>query len=240
MPLTLRSLIDKTLHGLGVSHINVELQPVDIVMSIDNTINLYNKYLPGKQWASLSASSSIKRYVINHRNLIDILDVQFMRERTWVEGYDVIPDFYTSLGEIVQYWMRREDAARFLSYDAQWDAQWEINANTKKRELALYVNLPRNVVYLTAYQYAWYREATDDPSYGVPSIPENDVEWIESYVLASSKYILGRILDKYKGVASPANLGIDGADLRAEAANEMADLKQGLISRKPQPPPLIG
>lgn len=240
MPLDLQNLIDKTLHSLGVSHLNVELDPVDIAHSIDDALNLYNKYLPGKSWVSLGVSSTVQRYVLVQRNLIDIMDVQLMKVRTLIEGYDILPDINLRVGEISQWLIGRKDAGRFLSYNATWETQWEVNANSNERELVLYCDIPESDQYLCTYLYAWYREVSDDLAYGLPSVPENDVGWVEDFVLASTKYKLGRILDKFKGVASPAQLGLDGQDLRSEAAEEMAELKASLLSRKPQPPPLVG
>lgn len=236
----MRSLIDDTLQRLGVSSLDVELTAQDLGVAITDAMRLFNKYSPGKNWDNL-VTGSAERYVIDKRNVIDVLDIKFIREYSlFTYGLDVIPDFFVNLGDIEQWFQRRNDAGRILSFNPQWETQWEINSITGARELVLYIDIPENTAYYCSYFYAWYREASDDLAYGLPAIPENQATWIEDYTLSAAKYILGRILDKFKGLPSPAATGLDGADLRAEALGEMETLKRDIISRKHQPPPMIG
>ena len=246
MPLTLRELIDKTLTNLGVSSINVELEVKDIAQAVRDALNVYNKYLPGKTWASLSVSSVVQRHVISQRNIIDILDVQFVREYRIFSGFDIVPDFTERLGEVEQWFQRRKDALRILSTEAAWEAHWEIPLDVPgqpaptKRELVLYVSVPENVEYQCSYLYAWYREPSDNGLYGIPSIPENHSEWVEEFTLAASKMILGRVLDKFKGLPAPSAIGLDGGDLRAEGQERKSELEVVIQGWSQQVPPIIG
>lgn len=271
MPLTIRELIDSTLINLGVSSLSVELTAPDIVQAIHDSLGVYNKYLPGKNFASLAVASMTKRYVLTHRNILDVLDVQFTRNYRIFSGYDIIPDFTERLGEVEQWFMRRKDAMRILSTDAAWETHWEVPVTTAvtpppstvsptstipvatltplipvvpithaRRELVLYVDVPENVKYDCSYLYAWKREASDDGLYGLPSIPENHTDWIQEYTLAIAKMILGRNLDKFKGIPSPAASGLDGGDLRAEGLERKNELRQVIQGWSPQVPPIIG
>jgi len=240
---TLRELVDKILINLGISSINVEITPTDIIQAIHDAIEVYNKYIPGMSWDVLNVSENIRRYVIDKRNITGVLEVQFLREFRLMTGVDIIPDFVGRLAEVEQWFMGREDAARILSTKPNWTSAWEAPLNNtgapKKRELVLYIYVPTIVPYKCSYLYSWKREASDDLQYGIPSIPDNHGEWVEDYALASAKVILGRILDKFKGVASPANTGLDGADLRSEGASEKAQLLSDILSWREQPPPIV-
>jgi len=237
----MRGLIDDTLLRLGISSLNVELSAQDLAIAIQDALRLFNQYSPGQNWDNMAISGAVNKYPISQRNVIDVMDVKFIREYTTFDyGLDVIPDFFVNLGEIEQWFQRRNDAGRILSFNPVWESQWEVNSLTGERELVLYIDVPENTAYYCSYLYAWYRDTSDDLAYGLPSIPENQATWVEDYTLSAAKYILGRVLDKFKGIPSPGGFGLDGADLRNEALQEMETLKRDLISRKRQPPPIIG
>ena len=273
MPLTIRDLINSTLINLGVSSLDVELTAPDIVQAIHDALGVYNKYLPGKSWGALYLSSIVKRYVLTHRNIIDVLDVQFARNYRIFSGYDIIPDFTERLGEVEQWFMRRKDAMRILSTDPAWEVHWEVPVAVATaapssspspipiptvptetltplipviapthtaRELVLWVDVPENVQYDCAYLYAWRREASDDGLYGLPTIPENHTDWIQEYTLAIAKMILGRNLDKFKGLPSPAMTGLDGGELREEGLQRKNELRQIIQGWSQQVSPIIG
>lgn len=247
MPLKLRSLVNKIVSKLGISIVHVELVGADIAEAIRDALQIYSKYLPGSNWVDISVSSAVSRYVISHRNLINVVDVQFVRDyRIFGGGYDIIPDFTERIGEIEQWFQRRRDFERVLSTEPMWEVVWEIPETAPgdpaptKRELALYIKVAESVEYKCSYLYTWYYEASDDYMYGLPAIPENHTHWVEDYAFAVCKTVLGRILDKFKGLPSPAMTGLDGADLRAEGREEMMALERSILSWQRQVPPIVG
>jgi len=245
MRATLRMLIDKVLTNLGVSTVDVEIKPSDIIQALSDALDTYNRYVPGRSWENLDVVSTVDRYVINKRNIIGILDVQFLSDFRVYAETEAVPIFTTRIAEIQQWHLRRKDAAKVLSTEPVWCAEWEIPPTVPgqpaptKREWVLYISIPVSLYYRCSYQYAWGREPSDDPFYGIPSIPINHYDWVEEYTLACTKVILGRILDKFQGLPSPANTGLDGGVLRSEGETRKRELQAEILSWKEQPAPII-
>ena len=94
-----------------------------------------------------------------------------------------------------------------------------------------------NKIYLYPADYAW-----DDPI-GIlykPAVTEEyaeQEEWIKEYALAKAKVILGRIRSKLSGFNSGGmNIAADGESLISEGREDIATLKEQLMSMSPVMP----
>ena len=89
--------------------------------------------------------------------------------------------------------------------------------------------------------YAFHYTPNDDPKTGLCWIPNSMHSWIEMYVLAGAKVILGgRIRDKFKGIPSPEgnDLQIDGEQMLREGREDLQMLREDIDGMQRQLPPI--
>lgn len=255
MALTLQKIQQDILTTLGASSIEIELLDVDIDKAITDALEHFDARIPGLSVATLSnVSANTGRYVVSHRNLIDVIEVNTYPEHEFLslgiggEPLVLVQDGLSlseiPVGRLTQIQMRYIQLKKLLSDDIIWEGRWEYNATTKQREYALYIDVPSTTsVYRCAYEFAWHHTADDNLETGVPTIANpHHWSWIEKYATAVCKEILGHIRDKFKGLPSVdgMDMQVDGMDMVQEGLNEQVILEDELLSMQAQIPPLAG
>lgn len=255
MAFTLQSIRDCVLTKLGASDVVVELLTGDIDTAITEALSKFDARIPGVRHAPLSIVVPTRRYVISHRNLIDVVDLVIFPESSflggWTIGGEPLPIVQGTtlseipVGELTQLSMRFRELKKILSENIIWEGHWDFNQTTGQQEYALYIDLPEQSIseYKCSYIYAWNHDADDNLEVGLPTIVNPQYQhWIEDCSLAICKEILGRIRDKFKGLPSSDgfDMQMDGTDLLLEAQQEQETLEQLLLDMQPQIAPLGG
>ena len=121
-------------------------------------------------------------------------------------------------------WLRTAEKLFGGTYDFRWDAR-------QKKLIVLRHQQVQEDVLLTAYM-----EVSDNALIeGRYSRP-----WLRSYTLAQTKIILGQAYEKFSSIPGPnGQITLNGAQLKAEAAAEMADLESQIdkyqVGNRPLP-----
>lgn len=241
---------------IGASGVVIELSPEDYVLAITEALDELSRYVPGEANASLAVSPSIKRYVVNHKNLIDVLDVQFLDDKQASGNLSENPflNFNTNgttplLGGVSQQLSEEyltlsynESARVVMSSDPLSQSGWEYNEDTGENEYAIYVDVPSDTTYRASYRYLFTYDATDDKQCGLPRLRPPMIPWVRDFATACARDILGQIRDKFKGISSPDGMtetGVDGADQIARAQQEKERLIEDIKNRQRHLPILI-
>lgn len=241
------SIREETLSRLGGSQIEVELAESDYAMATREAIRNFTRYRPMVRRRALPATRAQKRYVlttVDHPGLVGVLDVQFITRRTDPSAIDPFNPFDAGIGnlivgdetygDIAQRLAFAEDAARVVSAEPEWHAQWE------GAVFALYVDIVREATHVS---YAWTANYTpdDNASTGMQLVPDADTDWILDYIESRCKVTLGLNRRKFGGI--PNSEGsvdeTDGRDLTEEGRTRMTELLEDLKRRTIPIPPVI-
>ena len=241
------SIREETLSRLGSSQVEVELAESDLILATKEAVRNYTRYRPKVNRKALVATSAQKRYVlttIDHPGLVGILDVQFITRRTDPSAIDPFNPFDSGLGnllvgdetyaDIQQRVTFAEDAARVISAEPEWHAQWEGTV------FALYVDIVRDATHVS---YSWTSNFTADANAntGMQLIPDPDTDWILDYIEARCKKTLGTVRRKFGGVANSEGSTdeVDGQALVDEGQLKIEALIEDLKRRTIPIPPAI-
>lgn len=253
--LSLRHYVNRR---LGSSSLNVEIDDEDINIILEEALGLINRYVPRDRCVLLSAASSQKRYVINHRGLIGVKSVRFMNTSQLTGDISENPFLDTDLTSLTSindtqnilssYHLglaMAEDRRRLFSSDPVWDAAWEFNETTRLNEYALYIDLPDDeTAYKVTYEYSYKYEISDDQEAGITTLTPDLESWLRKYVVAACRELLGDIRNKFGGIPLPDGAGsagpIDGERQIERGREDMRSLEEDLKKMRKQLPPLIG
>ena len=247
--LTLDYVTDEIGIRLGGTGVMVELTEKDILSCLSSAITLYNRFLPQRAKASINVNSTQKKYLVEHPNLLGIVDVSFvdkLREGISVDPFDPLSylggaemtragDTFGQLDFRLQY---LEDSRRITGADPDWTSDYERDEEGNPAYY-LYVDIRRPM--LCSYTFTWRVSCDDDPMTGLRWIPEGSIEWVLDYTLARAKIILSRIRGKFGGITGPdgSDQTIDAQELASEGREEETKLKEEIeLWRRPLAPEL--
>jgi len=243
---------------LGASAIEIELTDGDIDTAIGDACRVLNRYVPGigtDVLGSLGAGTGggnevilgssfarNTRFFVDHKGLIDVIDVNFVRKLQFTDFIGIENPFYLDAvmrtfqgGSAAEYFgdlTYMEIAKKNFSSYPEWRTEWVYDPEEKRMRLSLYIDVSSLGVsfefYDIGYVYTFRYEASDDPQNGIGTIPVSYEDWFRRYTVASAKQILGRILRKYDGIPSPfgGKIATDGASLLEEGKEEAKELEQ--------------
>jgi len=244
--LTVPKLTKRINTRLGASSVGVELGNDDIDECIETTLELYNQVRPFKRHAKIAVTTQKKRYVLaspsvtTYPGIAGVIDIQFITRRTAPSHVDPFDPHDTALagitlgsgsgetfGEISQRLAYTEDAARVVDSEPDWNALWEGN------ELVVYIDIPRSHIE-AGMEYSAYYSNDQDADTGLQLIPQGDTGWFVDFATAVGMTILGRIRNKYGGIANSdgGTDEIDGSAMQQEGRDDMTRLEEVLNSRR--------
>lgn len=241
------SIRNEILSRLGANTVDVEITDADVQFATAEAVRNYTRYRPKVVRRALTSSPSTKRYALDpaqHPGLVGILDVQFITRRTDPSAIDPFNPYDSGLGnllvgdesfgDIAQRVSYSKDAARVISAEPEWFAQWEGTT------FALYVDIVRDATHVS---YAWTANYTPDAnvSTGMQLIPDPDTDWVLDYIEARCKKTLGMVRRKFGGVATSEGSTdeVDGQALVDEGQLKMEALIDDLKRRTIPIPPVI-
>lgn len=241
------SIREETLSRLGASQVDIELNEADIMQATKEAVRNYTRYRPQVRRKALPATKAQKRYVltlVDHPGLVGVLDVQFITRRTDPSAIDPFNPFDSGLGNLLvgdetygdihQRVSYAKDAARVISSEPEWHAQWEGS------EFAMYVDIVRDATHVS---YAWTSNWTPDAhaTTGMQLIPDSDTDWILDFIEARCKKTLGMARRKFGGIPNSEGSTdeTDGQTLVDEAQAKMELLIEDVKRRTIPIPPAI-
>lgn len=238
---------EETSSRLGGSQVDLELAEADYAVATREAVRNYTRYRPMVRRAALSVTIQQKRYVLStvqHPGLVGVLDVQFVTRRADPSSIDPFNPYESgignllvgdeSYGDIAQRVIYGKDAARVVSAEPEWHANWE------GTEFALYLDVVRPSTHVSYIWTAAY-SADANPQTGMLLIPDADTDWILDYIEVRCKRTIGMARRKFGGVANPEGSTdeTDGQSLVDEAQLRMEQLVEDLRKRTIPIPPVI-
>jgi len=244
--LTLVNIQEEVELELGGSGTEVELEEKDYKLAIRRAIRIYNRNRPQHAMVVLNASSSQKKYgPISHPGLRGISKVEFVRTDElyfapfgivyYLDSYGLFlnGDTWGALDMRLQY---REMVERIAGVEPEWYAQQEGD------DYYLYVDIGADDTYDVCYEYTFGVTPDNATATGMQHIPEGDVDWVMSYVVAVCKTILGNIRGKHAGgVVGPDGSAVEvkSSTFVDEGKAEMEALMEEIRSRRKPLLPLL-
>lgn len=234
---------------LGGSAIEVELADKDITLAARRTLRVYNRYMPRRGKARLSATTTQKKYRIDdlHPGLVGVVDVEFIEDNIPTDVIDPFDPHWgglyagggdTTYADLVQGRMYLEDARKISGSESEWHGQWEAvetstGSGVYEQRYFLYVELVRTPT-LCGYSYNCAYADSDDAGLGRRAIPQGDVQWFLDYTVALCKQTLARILGKHGGISGPDGQTdqTDSPELRQEATADLERLELEIKARR--------
>jgi len=235
--LTFDNIRDEINTGLGGTSLDVELSEADVEKCIKDTIRLYNRNRPGREFKKLDITTTATRYELDpqtHKGIQGVVKVQFV-EKTNFTGDPFDPFYYNGLGLTPQgdtfseYDQKRqyiEMARRIGSVEPDWQQRVEDG------KVVLYISI--NAPYWCMYTYTFHYTPDTDPVTGMLMVPGGDVEWFMRFATACAKDIVGRKRSKFGGILIPdgATAETDGRDMKEEAKEEFLALREEIKKRR--------
>ena len=246
MPLTTSEIVTEIQTRLGSCGVRVELGSSEILICLKQGLRLMSRFTPGEYVTSLNVSSSQKKYVLDpaaHPEMIGVILMDFLdNERDEIEQSSTGGAVENPAGEYTQHLMSEIDKRVVFSQDIEWKFQWEVIGNVRKP--VLYVDIAEFDIDTYSCSYTWVYAFTPDDNKmtGLPSVSPTYEEWLLDFTEALAKQILGRKLDKFKGIPSSdgGDLALDGAELKQEGIERERELREDILQRKKQFPVLWG
>ena len=181
--------------------------------------------------AILDISPDVRAYPIDHPIGYGIFDCEFITDdiRPAAVFYmgllgDKVPLNSVMLAEYDSFLRYRKTMMRSTSVAPQW--QWDEDTST------LFIYAP---VFNLKACYYWHEPRP------LSKVRLEHQDWMRSYSLASAKMTLGKVRSKFSGVLpGPAQqLQLNGAELCAEAREELKALTEYLIGVQGDTPPVF-
>jgi len=230
MALTEAGLIEYVKNELGGGFWKVELSPSQIKLAIQDALKEYSRRIPIEMFGAIALSSTQSKYDFSAQDMgFGIYHVAFVEP-------DPKPSaiFYANLLDVAPI-----RTSRFQDYDLflRWrktfmkvtSVQPEWFWDPIQKILWIY-----NPIEQYKASYFWYmpRElATVDLAHE---------RWVEKYVLARSKYMLGVNRSKFQGaIPGPSkDINTDGKEMKEEGTKETEELETQMLSMQIDGPPL--
>lgn len=214
---------------LGYPHVAVELTESQFGNAIDKALELYNRWVPKKKYATLQLVAGQTAYEIPEYGR-GIVDVQAIRK----EGIPLISDplfgrEYPRGQQIdfTQYVWGTSFFETLLRVTGQ-DLEWDWNMFQPK---TLYVQAQAQS-YLVCYCYFF--------DHRLEEITPSHHELFRRIVLANGKATLGEIREKIGEIPAPdGRIPLNGKELKEDAAKMMEKIMEDLQGLSPPPPPLM-
>lgn len=194
------------------------------------------------------------RFWVNHKGVMDIMDVHFLRKLQFTDFIGIENPFYLdsvarafqggTAGDYDSDLNYLEQAKKRFSSNPEWNASWVYDrASTPPRQrLSLYIDVSSLGVsfeyYDICYWFFYKLEASDSEENGIGTMPADYEQWFRDFTVARAGQILGRKLRKFGGIPSPfgGKIDTDGEALRAEGKEEELRLLEDAKSfRRPLP-----
>jgi hypothetical protein len=246
---------DEVLATLGFSGVDIELEESDIVVCTRQALRIYSRFLPRHSTRALASVAGTKKYELTeatHPGFRGVIDVQFYvdtgsqatsdpfnQENPVLNGVKTLGG--ETAGELGFRQGYTEDARRIFGSSPDFFTQMETD-DAGVDKFYLYIDIPDGIQ--TEISYTWSGGYTPDTSTqtGMQHIPNGDVDWVISMVVAKAKQMLGRIRGKFQGVPTPDG-GTDSTDyseLMSEGREDELNLIEELKQRKRPLAPIIG
>ena len=243
-----QELIDQVKTLLGNNVIDVDLTLEDYDLAVQIALERYRQRSTNaatEAFFFLTLRPEMQTYTLPK----EIIEVTKIHRRglsanagnTTGNQYDPFSLAYTNLyllqptgqGDLLTYeyynqWLETAGKLFGSEYDFRWDS------NQHKLTIIRHQQVHEDVVLS-----AWKVNSDNEIIEGTYSRP-----WIRSYSLAQAKFILGQAYEKFSSIPGPQGaITLNGAQLKAEATTEMANLEEEIkrYSEGGRPlPPLIG
>lgn len=242
--LTKAKILEEVQTMLGGTSVDVELIENDVAKCVKDALRVYNHNLPMRARKAIAVTPGQKRYILTHPQLEGVTEVEFVSQSVYsgiIDPFTVVGQSLAaslqaapgvSYGDVYQQQMMREDASKLASTNPDWYGQWEHHVDPAV--YALYIDVAANGLYHVAYTYAWHLTPDNEPLTGMQLAPNEDVDWIQEYILARAKQILSRKLGKFGGITNPdgAPDPTDAAELRQEGREDQIRLDESILKRR--------
>ncbi len=222
----------RILDSLADEGVDVELGNRQLDLCIRRSLQLWNKHQPIRKWLNVGqvGPTVTEIYTPTTPGIAGVVDVEFADIDPFSRPY-IMPSTYEMRWGIrgprlfFELHVGERRMERFTGEAPQW--YWEPD------EGKLYLYVPVRTVKVMALVLL-KRELAD--------IREDYMEDFEKACVAHAKFLLARILGKFPIPSAQGELTTDAAELRAEAKEELAEVRARLEKslRSVPPPRMVG
>jgi hypothetical protein len=223
---------------LGFPAINVELASSHYNEVLEETLNLYGKWVPQLRITFILPTTTLQKFPLPHLPVSGPTDVKFVRKA----GIPVLSDPFFG-----REYPRTQtlDFAAYVLGTSFWETvyrvsnqepEWEWMPETK----TLYINVGNTLGlgaiggYFVGVRYLVHP--------ALDAIRQDHFQWVKRYFLVRCKSILAQIRGKYSGVipAPGGSMQLNSRELREEVREEEERLRLEIESMAPAVPPVYG
>jgi len=230
MALTEPGLIEYVKNELGGGFWKVEISPPQIRAAIQDALKEYSRRIPLEGYGAISLSSTHSNYDLSAQDMgFGVHTVNFIEPDPrpsaifYANLLDVAP-IRTSRFQDYDIFLRwRKTFMKVTSVQPEW--HWDQNAKI------LWIYNPIQDYKASMF---WYLPRT------LETVELAHERWVEKYILARSKYILGVNRSKFQGaIPGPSKeISTDGKDMKDEGKQELEKLEVELLSMQIDGPPM--
>ncbi len=241
MAWTKEDIITHIRTNLGWPKVRIELDATQYEAAITEAVSKYGGRMPVIKWHGLQVDSSRQHYDFTALSLPygkglvygwfepeNFINEEFTVFQSYrIRGYGTY-QYYSTISDLLMDRMHLNATRNMTGADYDW--KWD------QDNAMLYIKPVLSTTLTFFYIY------NDDPT-AVTDIPVGRRDWIKDYALATSKIMLARVRDKYRGVAGN-ELGVetDASELRQEGIDEQNKLIEDITrgNRGDWVPPIRG